>query len=111
MSVAIKSQTTAERLSRLARLYENGQASLLLERTLDKAFAYEADIARQQLGQIQEDLRGFESQYQMSTDEFVRLFHSGATDDRMDYIDWASLAQMADGLNERIHLLLAEPLS
>ena len=108
MSLSIQLPTTAERLHRLVRLYEAGQTSPLLERTIDKALAHEAEIARRQLAQIQQDLYELESQYEMSTNEFVHLFRSGQTDDRMDFIDWASLAQMADGLNERVELLLAD---
>lgn len=98
-------KTTAERLIQLAHLYEGGQASPLLERTIDKALAYEADIARGQLAQIQQDLAELERQYEMSTDIFVRLFRAGQADDRMDFIDWISLAQMAEGLETRLQLL------
>lgn len=91
-------KTTAERLIQLAQLYEGGQTSPLLERTIDKALAHEADIARGQLVQIRQDLAELEMQYAMSTAEFVRQFRAGQADDRMDFIDWASLAQMAEGL-------------
>jgi len=99
-------KTTAKRLIQLAHLYEGGQTSPLLERTIDKALAHEADTARQQLVQIRQDLGELENQYAMSTDEFVRLFRVGQVDDRLDFIDWASLAQMAEGLETRLHLLM-----
>jgi len=111
MSLSIQLSTTAERLHRLVRLYEAGQTSQFLDRTIDKALAHEAEVARGQLAQIQQDLCELESQYEMSTNEFVRLFRAGQTDDRMDFIDWVSLAQMADGLNERMELLLADGMS
>lgn len=98
-------KTTAERLIQLAHLYEGGQASPLLERTIDKVLAYEADVARGQLAQIRQDLAELERQYEMSTDTFVRLFRAGQADDRMDFIDWVSLAQMAEGLEARLQLL------
>ncbi len=98
-------KTTAERLIQLAHLYEGGQTSPLLERTIDKALAHEAETAQQQLAQIRQDLGTLESQYELSTDEFMRLFRAGKADDRMDFIDWASLAQMAEGLEVRAQLL------
>ncbi|MFZ1756273.1 MAG: hypothetical protein WBO46_21865 [Caldilineaceae bacterium] len=98
-------KTTSERLIQLAHLYESGQTSPLLERTIDKALAYEAETARQQLAQIRHDLRDLESQYELSTDEFMRLFLTGKVGDQMDFIDWASLAQMAEGLEARVRLL------
>jgi hypothetical protein len=91
-------KTTAKRLIQLAHLYEGGQTSPLLERTIDKALAHEAAIASGQLAQIRQDLAEMERQYEMSTDEFVWQFRAGQADDRMDFIDWASLAQMAEGL-------------
>ena len=85
----------AERLGRLAELYEQGQASELMTRTLDKLLGYEADMARAQPGELQEDLARFEAQYGLGSAEFYRRFQAGETDDRMDYVEWASLVQMA----------------
>ena len=42
-------QTTAERLTALARLYQQGQASPLMDRTVDKLLAHEAEEARSRL--------------------------------------------------------------
>ncbi len=38
--------TVTQRLHTLAELYQQGQASELMERTLDKLLAYEADVCR-----------------------------------------------------------------
>jgi hypothetical protein len=98
----------AQRLERLAELYEQGQASDLMTRTLDKLLLYEADLSRAQLGQLRGDLEQFEQQYGIESAEFYRRFQAGDTDDRMDYVEWASLFQMAQNLEKRIALLTAE---
>jgi hypothetical protein len=98
----------AQRMSALARLYEQGQASVLMERTLDKLLVYEADACRAQLAQLQADLAEFEQRYGLPSTEFYRRFQAGQTDDRMDYVEWASLAQMAQNLRERLRLLTNE---
>lgn len=54
--------TTAERLAVLARLYEGGQASQLMDRTVDKLLAHEAEQARGQLAVLDADLAAFEQQ-------------------------------------------------
>jgi len=98
----------AERLERLAELYEQGQASELMTRTLDKLMLYEADVSRAQLSQLRTDLAQFEQQYGLESAEFYRRFRGGETDDRMDHVEWASLFQMAQNLEKRIALLTAE---
>lgn len=100
--------TIAQRLQTLARLYEQGQASEMMERTLDKLLAYEADLCREQLEQLRADLAELEQRYGLSSAEFYRRFQAGQTDDRMDYVEWASLVQMSNNLQERLRLLTGE---
>ena len=95
-------------MSALARLYEHGQASPLMERTLDKLLVYEANICRGQLAQLQTNLAEFERRYGLASDEFYRRFQSGQTDDRIDYVEWVSLVQMAQNLRERLRLFTNE---
>ncbi|HQX16301.1 MAG TPA: hypothetical protein PLA27_07740 [Anaerolineales bacterium] len=47
--------------------------------------------------EIKQVLVDYEKQYGMSTVDFFRKFIAGETDDRMDFIEWASLAQMIVG--------------
>lgn len=100
--------TTAGRLERLAQLYRKRQASDLMTRTLDKLFLHEAAESRTQLNQLQEDLTGFEHQYNLPSQQFYRQYQNGETDDRMDFVEWASLFQMAADLQERLSLLTGE---
>lgn len=51
------------------------------------------------LEQLRSDLAEFERRYQLSSTEFYRRYRTGQTDDRMDYVEWASLVQMAEGIN------------
>ena len=99
---------TAQRLRALAHLYQRGHVSDLMARTLDKLLAHEAEKCRIHLDQINADLEVFEDRYGFASDEFYRRFRNGQTDDRMDYVEWASLVQMRDSLRERFHLLTAE---
>ena len=72
---------TAERLRALAELYEQGQVSDLMERTLAKLLRHEADACQGQLRQLQADLREFEQKYQRSSAEFYPAV-SGRTNQR-----------------------------
>jgi hypothetical protein len=99
---------TAQRLQTLAQLYQKGQASALMERTLDKLLAHEAEVCREQLGQLKADLAEFEQRYGLGSAEFYARFQAGQTDDRMDYVEWASLVQMIRNLEERLRVLTGE---
>jgi len=99
---------TAERLHALAELYQQGQASDLMDRTLEKLLRHEAEQCQAQLRQLQADLAQFEQQYQLSSTEFYRQFQAGQTSDDMDYVEWASLVQMAHNLEKRLRLLTDE---
>lgn len=100
-----------ERLLRLVQLYQTHQASPLMERTINKLFAHELAESDAQLNQLQADLIEFENLYQMSSEEFYTRYQAGKTDDRMDFIEWASLIQMVANLQQRIRLLKGEPVS
>lgn len=101
----IDAQATAQRLHTLADLIEQGQTSETTTRALDKLLMYEADVARGQLHELENDLAAFESKYGMTTNDFYPKFQAGATDDRMDFVEWASLAQMARNLTKRIEII------
>ena len=72
---------------------------------LDRALTSEADAYHVQLSQLQADLAEFEQQHGFSSTEFYRRFQAGQTDDRMDYVEWASLVQMHANLKDRLRLL------
>lgn len=56
------------------------------------------------LAATEEDLSEFEKRYNMSTAEFYGKYQTGQTDDRMDYVEWASLAKMAENLRKGLNL-------
>lgn len=100
--------TTAERLAALARLYQQGQSSQLMDRTLDKLLAHEAEEARSHLAALDADLAAFEQQYGLSSAKFKKQYEAGQTDDRLDYVEWASLLRMRENLLRRLQLLSGE---
>jgi hypothetical protein len=109
MTVQVSADNSvARRLKTLARLYQQGQASEVMDRTLDKLLSYEREQSKAQLRELQVDLAELERRYQMSSADFYRRFRTGQTDDRMDYVEWASLIQMADNLQERLQVLAGE---
>jgi hypothetical protein len=102
------SQLTANRLERLAQLVRKQQVSDVMARTLEKLFEMEREESLRLMQQIQADLTEFEEQYGMSSEEFYRQWQAGETDDRMDFVEWASLIQMRENVKERLALLESE---
>jgi hypothetical protein len=54
---------TAQRLATLAQLYQQGQASPLTDRTLDKLLVHEAGEARTELAVLAADLAAHDTVY------------------------------------------------
>lgn len=79
-----------------------------MDRTLAKLLDYEAEQCRAQLAELQADLAAFEAQYGMASAEFFHRYQTGQTDDRMDFIEWASLVHMQSGLLRRLELLTGQ---
>ena len=99
------SQTIAHKLERLAEIYRQGQASEVMEKTLDKLFDYEAETCRSQILELENDLSVFEKKYLKPSEEFYRSFQAGEEDDRMDFVEWASIVQMVERLKSRLSML------
>ena len=99
---------TAKRLHALAELYQQGHVSELMDHTLEKLLHHEAEQCQAQLRQLQADLAELEQKYHRSSTEFYQQFQAGQTSDEMDYVEWASLIQMADNLKKRLRLLTGE---
>lgn len=95
----------AQKLEQLAEMCRQGHASDMMLKTLHKLFGYEARSCLSQLEELRQALSDFEQRHGMSSDLFYRRFKAGETDDRMDFVEWASLVQMTRRLEKRLALL------
>jgi hypothetical protein len=98
----------SRKVSGLAKLYEKGQVSDLTAKTLNKLADMEISQGRADLEATEKDLQEFEKRYQISTEEFFKRWQAGKMGDDMDYVEWASLAQMAHRIRERLEILASE---
>jgi hypothetical protein len=102
MIIENTSENIAFKPEQLAEIYRQGQASEMMVRTLNKLFGYETETCKSQLRQLRNDLSDFEKQYGMPSDIFWQNFQEGKTDDRMDFVEWVSLVQMTQRLEQRL---------
>ena len=105
----IQKKKTAWQLATLAELFEKGQVSEVVTRSVDKMLAYEVEQCQAQIAQLTQDLAEYEQRFALSSAEFYQQYQAGQQDDRMDYrmdyVEWAALFQMFTNLNERLQLL------
>ena len=96
---------SGDRVRTLEKLYTQGETSDIVDLALEKLLAYELRESQRQLARLVRDLSWFEQQYDMSSDAFYGRFQAGEMGDAMDFVEWASLHQMAERLKRRIGLL------
>ena len=107
--MTIYSQVQIEQeLNKLTKLVKSGQISESLARNIHKLMGIEISQLEIDLAATEKDLSGFELQNNLSTTDFFQQWRAGQTDDRMDYVEWASLAQMAENLRKRLEILRGE---
>lgn len=107
MTVYTHSQT-ALRLGKLVELYKEGQVSEITAQTIGKLIDYEINQAKANLEATEKDLAVYEKKFGMFTNEFFKKYQAGKTDDSAESVEWASLAQMADRIRQRLEFLLSE---
>jgi len=77
--------------------------SIFLE--LTKLLTMEGAKAQRELLDLEERLRVFERQYQLSSDEFHRRFRAGEMGDSADMFEWSAFYQMRTSVRERLAML------
>jgi hypothetical protein len=92
----------------LAELYNNRQVDSVTAQTLNKLVDLELSRLRIQLGDMERVLAEYEKQYGMTSAQFLKKYETGKTDDRMDYVEWASLTKMSKGFRKRLAAISTE---
>lgn len=92
-----------EKLSLFVKKYN--EEDLYLENTLKKIIGYEKSKIKVELKKLMSDLKELEQKYKKKSETFYHDFKIGKLDDKMDFIEWASLYEMYLKNNEKIKLL------
>ena len=89
-------------LEELAKL--GGEDEVLI-RTIDKLTRYKRDKLEEDLKEIEAQIKYFEEEYGMKSNEFIQKFEKGDVGDRIDFMEWASLCDMRKRIMNRLNLL------
>lgn len=99
---------TLEKLQILETIYQEGYQNEFIDRALDKILDLERTKAQQDLSELQQQLRRFETQYHLNSQNFYRRFHQGDLGDDPDYFEWSACYDMYQAVSARLHTLTGE---
>ena len=99
----------SEKLRILQTLFRAGYQSDVISQTLDKLIALEQERARRELAELQSRLQAFESQYNMSSEDFYQRYEQGQLDDSADFMEWSSFYDMSGLVHQRLDWLMGKP--
>ncbi len=102
MEAAIR---TLDKLRSLEQLYRQGFRSEVIDRTLDKLLAAEAERALAERRDLEARLSAYEKQFNMSSQEFYRRFRAGELGDGMDFVEWSVFYEMYQAICQRLDVL------
>ncbi|MDL1981920.1 MAG: hypothetical protein LWX02_10700 [Deltaproteobacteria bacterium] len=97
MEAAIR---TLDKLRSLEQLYRQGFRSEVIDRTLDKLLAAEAERR-----DLEARLSAYEEQFNMSSQEFYRRFRTGELGDGVDFVEWSVFYEMYQAIRQRLDVL------
>ena len=105
MSVSVP---TLDRIRNLEQLYRSGYRSATVDATIDKLLSVEVAKARQEADSLRSRLAELETEYGMSSADFLRRFQAGELGDSADMFEWSAYYQMWLSAQERVRLLEAQ---
>lgn len=100
-----RTKKRSARLAQLIRIYENGQVSELMDRTLDKLFSVERAEAQRDVEELHAHLLKLEERFGIASEEFYARFEAGEMGDDADFIEWASFFDMYQNAKGRLAAL------
>jgi len=76
-----------------------------VRKVLSSALRNEAELASARRAYFERACHAFEQQHQMSSEEFMQQFESGALGDDAEYFDWYAAKRGLDLWERRFHIL------
>jgi hypothetical protein len=103
--ITMSSLTPIDALKSLEHLYEHGFRDTVTDAALLKIASSQAARDEIALRDLERDLSELEQQYNMASDEFYERWTAGKIEDKIDFMDWSALYQMANEVRHRLVLL------
>lgn len=94
-----KKMNVNTKLQLLQDIYPNSQE---LDQILEKLLTVALDEQQQRLQRYNRDIRAFEKQYKMESDDFYERFEIGDLGDAADFFEWSGLIDLCQELRDTI---------
>jgi len=104
----ITQEKILNQLQVLETISKQGTYSDIFALSLRNVFLEEIKSIEGQIEDVEIDLRTFEQQYQLSSEEFYQQFKKGKLGDEIDFVEWNAFYQMWFSLQERLNLLKSQ---
>ena len=109
--MAINNEQTLSQIQSLARLYQTGYRSPIIDASIQKLITLERARLQRELEELQEHLHAFEEEYHLSSEEFHHQFQKGELGDDADMFEWDAFYQMMLTVKEQLETLQPETAS
>lgn len=96
---------TKETIRNIGKIFEKDLQDEYLSRSIGKIIEHEREKTSHEVQMLRKELAQFESNYQMSSDEFFDRFEKGELGDKEDYFEWSAMYQMYRRSEERLKML------
>lgn len=96
---------TIKKLKTFESIFQNGHQSVFVNRVLDKLASIEKDKLKNELREIDNRIKQFETNYGLSSNEFYKQFYAGHTGDSLDEMEWISFIDIRSAIQKRIDIL------
>jgi len=97
--------TTKETIQNIGKIFEKGLQNEYLSRSIGKIIEYEKEETIKEVNMFKKELSGFESTYQMASEDFFDKFEKGELGDKEDYFEWSAIYQMYARSVDRLNIL------
>lgn len=94
-----------EKIKILEELAKLGGEDEVFLRIIDKLTLYKQEKLEDDLKEIENQMKIFEEEYGLDSDEFISKFEKGEAGDNMDFMEWSALYDMRRRVQDRLTLL------
>ncbi len=92
----------------LEQIFEKNLSDEYLQKAISKIISYEIAKTTQELEELKKELKKYEEQFKMRSEDFFSKFSAGELGDSADFFEWSALYKMYLRASERLNILKSE---
>jgi len=92
----------------LEEIFEKNLNDEYLQKAISKVISYEIVKTIEELEDLKAELKVYEAQFQMTSEDFFIKFSAGEVEDSADFFEWSALYKMYLRASERLKILKSQ---